>query len=353
MTEELDPQNPALWDILARYVDGESPAEEAEAVRRWLAEEPARAELLAAVDSASRRVAFRAPADLDVEAALRDVKARLDEPPVVPFRAPVPKEPPSRAWRSNLLRVAAVALLLAGGALLWRTVAERNAPTVTAAQQVHRTGMGESQTVYLPDGTVVWMGPESRLTVAAGYGARARRVDLAGEALFDVVHDERRPFSVRAAHAEIQDLGTTFTVRSAAAEEVSVAVTVGAVRLSAADTPAFNVILRAGDRGVLPRGGRPVAQRGGARESDVAWTRGRLVFDNAPLTRVAEDLRRWYGIELRIADRGLADRHLTASFENESKEQVLRVIGLALGAQVERRGDTAVIRALPTGSQER
>ena len=80
-------------------------------------------------------------------------------------------------------------------------------------------------------------------------------------------------------------------------------------------------------------------------ESDVAWLRGQLVFDNAPLSRVRDDLRRWYGLELVIPDSSLLSRHVSTQFRpGESSAQVLRVLELALGATIERRGDTAIVR---------
>jgi transmembrane sensor len=90
-----------------------------------------------------------------------------------------------------------------------------------------------------------------------------------------------------------------------------------------------------------------VTERGVSTDDDLAWTRGRLVFTDASLAQVRADLRRWYGIELEIADSGLASRHLTASFAGETVPQVLDVIALALGATIERRGggDTVVIHA--------
>jgi transmembrane sensor len=85
-------------------------------------------------------------------------------------------------------------------------------------------------------------------------------------------------------------------------------------------------------------------RRGAATDDDVSWLRGRLVYRDAPLAHVRADLRRWYGLELVLADSALAARHLTASFAGEPPDEVLRVIGLALGAAIERRGDTAVVR---------
>ena len=79
--------------------------------------------------------------------------------------------------------------------------------------------------------------------------------------------------------------------------------------------------------------------------ADTAWTTGRLVFRDAPLGEVAGALRRWYGVRLRFADSAAAERHLTATFAGESTDAVLRVVGLATGVRLERRGDTVVVRA--------
>jgi transmembrane sensor len=172
-----------------------------------------------------------------------------------------------------------------------------------------------------------------------------------------VVHDEQRPFSVRAGSAVVEDLGTAFAVRRDA-DEVRVVVTDGSVLLQgpgdgrqgdsrtrqAERRPERGVVLKAGDRGTVGRDGRSVAEPAAATPEDLAWTRGRLWFQNAPLARVRSDLRRWYGIELQV-DSSLAGRHLTASFAGEPVQQVLDVIALALGARIERRGDTAVVRA--------
>jgi transmembrane sensor len=109
-------------------------------------------------------------------------------------------------------------------------------------------------------------------------------------------------------------------------------------------------VLHAGDVGVLEPAGQTVVRRGAATEDDVAWTRGRLVFNEAPVSRVIAELRRWYGVELVVADSVLARRHLQATFEGESLDQVLEVIRTALGGVLERRGDTVIVRARESGS---
>jgi transmembrane sensor len=181
------------------------------------------------------------------------------------------------------------------------------------------------------------------LTVAANYGANTRDVTLEGAAYFDVKHDEAHPFTVHTASADIRDIGTAFSVKTAGDGEVAVDVTHGIVALSARATTAAPVELRAGDRGVLARQAVTV-RRGTVTADDVAWTRGVLSYRDASLSEVRADLQRWYGLELRIPDSTLARRTLTASFRGDSASQVLRVMALALGADVVQRGDTVTLQ---------
>jgi transmembrane sensor len=338
---------PVDWEVLARFMAGESPADEADAVRAWLAENPARHDVLRALDRTLAPVAA-APAGLDVEAALRRAHARMDAPetPVIPFRAPARTAPaPRRAMPAPWLRAAAAVVLLLGVWFAWQAVRGGG-----SAMTAYSTGVGQRDSLRLPDGTTVILGPASRLTLEGGYGKKTREVNLQGEALFDVPHDDARPFTVHAGGAWVRDIGTTFSVESDAAAGVRVVVTSGAVALRATEKAGEDeLVLRRGDRGTLAAG-KMTAERAAATPDDLAWTRGRLVFRDAPLDQVAADLRRWYGIELRAGDATVSQRRLTAAFDDEPSADVLRVIGLALGADVAMRGDTAVLRAAPAAA---
>jgi transmembrane sensor len=250
-------------------------------------------------------------------------------------------------------RVAAGVAVLVGGSLLWQAMRGRAA---ASSATNYATLVGTRDSVRLADGTRVILGPASALEVPGDFNDERREVRLRGEAFFEVRHDDARPFTVHTAAGSVRDVGTAFVVRDGADGRVTVAVTEGVVILHppgvAADTlsavRAGGVVLRAGDRGTLVPGGRAMAARGASTSADVAWTRGRVVFEDAAFQDVAAELQRWYGIHLRAADSALMDRHLTASFGSEPPDEVLRVIGLALGATVERRGDTAHVRLAPT-----
>lgn len=341
------------WEALARYLTGESDDEEADRMNRWLAEQPARADIVARLADAMDRAAFQAPTDLDVESALAAVHTRMNETPVLPLRDRRPASPPLR-WGWNSVRAAAAVVALLGGTLLYRQLTDQATEAdPIAGLSTFSTPIGERDTIRLPDGSVAVLGPASELTVASGYGESGRQVTLQGEALFEVVHDEERPFTVIAGSAEIVDLGTRFLVEHQTVGGVEVVVTEGSVRVRVLDAPSESgTVLVEGERALLSPDGRLVSSVAPADETDLDWTEGRLVFRESPLAEVRVELRRWYGIELYVDDPALESRLLTATFvESDSAADVLRVLALAAAAEVEMRGDTAIFRAtrLPGG----
>lgn len=341
------PRDPYDWDALGRYLAGESTPAEAEEVRRQLAENPDEAALILKLDEAIARHARQSVAsDIDVDAALKAVKSRQMIARVEPLRARSRKTfaPTSTShWRLPGILALAAGILVLISVTLWPRLRDRAAPAVAA--QVFSTGIGERDSVLLTDSSVVILGPRSELRVDAGFGDSRRAVALQGEAYFNVRHDDARPFVVRAGRAVIRDVGTVFTVRNDNQGRTRVVVTEGAVLMqSTADTSAQGVILHPGDVGTLSRDSSVVAQRGQATPDDLAWTRGELVFREAPLSEVGEALARWYGVTLRFPDTSTARRRFSGDFRGESLESVVRTIALSFGANIERRGDTVIFR---------
>ncbi len=330
------PVDEADWEALGRYLSGESPAAESEAVRRRLAEAPDAARLAAVLDRAVRSVAHAPSASVDVEAALRRVHARMANEqvrPIGPRLAALAGRRQDRRWFAMALPIAAGLLLVVGTTYVWRHRA------AAAPARVYATAAGQRDSVRLADGSRVTLGPLSRLEVPEG----DRAATLHGTALFDVVHDAARPFTVRAGAAVITDVGTSFVVRSETAESVTVAVISGSVQLSSMMAPA-TATLRAGDAAVLRDAVRIDTTRAAIADPG-RWVSGKLVFDNATLAAVGAELKRWYGVTLVIPDSALASRHFTNTFDNDSLAHVLDVIALTLPATIQRSGDTVYVTA--------
>ncbi len=335
------------WEALARHVTGESSPEESERIDAWLAGHPDQREILATLDNAMSRMADDLPSDLDIEGALQRVKARrssLNKPALeIHSGRPAQREALRTRWRVPFPAIAAAALL-GVGVLGYATLRDGavTQPGISAPRML-ATGVGVRDSLRLPDGTRVILGPLSSVTVSNGYGESDRVVDVRGDAWFDVVHDDSRPFTVRAGDATIVDIGTKFMVRNDPGQAVSVSVTEGSVSMRATnDLAPDGVILKAGDNAVL-EAGRVVTHPGAVGEDDLAWMNGKLVFRETAMSEVIASMHRWYGIELRVSDSSLLSRNITATFAGESPDRMLEVLRLVLGANIERRGDTAVI----------
>lgn len=338
-------REPTDWEALARELAGEGSAGDAARIP------PDDRELLRSLDRLTSPMKAGIPRDLDVEAALARVKSRPEfrQPDVIPIGSAS-----GRRWRLPMPALAAAALFAVGLAS-WMAYHNRpQAHAVASSPRMLGTGVGVRDSMALSDGTRIVLGPLSSVKIAAGYGSASREVEVTGDVWFDVVHDASRPFTVHAGTATIVDVGTAFAVRSDDPAGVSVSVSEGAVLLRPMNTRiSKGVVLEAGDNGLLQADGRVVARRASVTDDDLAWLKGRLVFRNATLAEVARSMRKWYGIQLEVADKSLDDRHLTATFDQESPERILETIRLVLGAEIERRGDTAVVRVLEGKTRSR
>ncbi|HEX6536195.1 MAG TPA: FecR domain-containing protein [Gemmatimonadaceae bacterium] len=357
-------------DLLYRFAAGAASPDEHERVAAWLAEDAERGVLLDALAAMAERPeelsrsfdAGSARAKLERELAALDGDAVEASAPRMVMRARVSREvarprvapfttAASGGWR-RVAVAAGIVALLAGG--VWWVGARGGIGGGGGAPVEHdyATTRGQLMRFRLPDGTGVTLGAASRLHYAEGGGAGAREARLEGEAEFEVVHDERHPFVVRAGGAVARDIGTTFGVRAYPGDSAaSVVVAEGSVSLSTEGEGEANQgkserVLEAGELGRVARGGTPVVERVNAARY-LAWTEGRLEFDDVPLRDVAAQLARWYDVDIVLADSALAGRRFTGAFQGETVEQVLDALAPPLHVRYERRGRTVVLHALP------
>lgn len=384
----------ADWPLLARFFAGEAHDAERARVEAWIAEDPARGAMVASLRDAWKSASRRSGQHTDVNAGWLRMRARVDavargagvRPDLLVGASAtnaasgavgssassdlsasggarsstsersanirLRRPPVARPWRvgNAALGIAASLIVVVGGAWLVYQRSSGRVAALTPAERTFATRPGERQTIVLDDSTEVVLGVASRLVVAAGYGGAARDLVLDGEALFRVRHDAARPFRVSALGAVTEDLGTEFAIRayrdSAGGDPVQVVVTAGSVAVrQAGATGAADAVVRAGERAVVSATSAPVLLADADTSKLLAFARGELAFDNAPMVRVAAELERWYGVRVTVASPSLAARHLTAAFASESLDDVLRVVALSVGARVERRDSVVTFRA--------
>ena len=320
---------------IARYVAGRCTPDEAAEMRHWLAQNPARAELVNALVRVWELVR-RVSVVWDVDGAWRALRRRLGPDHAFPLsrmERGTGGEARLRIWA--VWQVAAVILVVCS--MLTGVLVHRNRRSAVAPVREIATRRGQRATLRLPDGTRVDLGVASAIRYAPGYGGRARDVYLEGEAYFEVAPDPKKPFTVYAANAVTRDRGTKFGVSAyPGASQVEVVVVEGSVDLS-------GLVLGAADLGRLDRGGRLRIERGVDTAAWLGWRRDRLVFRNTPLRDALAQLGRWYDTDLQLGDSALGDYPLTASLHGEPLDKVLDLISAALNVRVVRRNSTILL----------
>ena len=184
------------------------------------------------------------------------------------------------------------------------------------------TRKGERRSVSLAEGSVLELNTDTQAAVA--FFEDRRVVTLTrGEVLFDVRPDAARPFYVEAGPATVQVTGTRFNVRRGA-QDVHVAVQQGAVQVRSGPWwHRSRNLLSAGQGTLVDSDGRQPGPQAVNLAAELAWVNGRLVFRNAPLAAVVEELNRYLQQPLRLANDRVGRLRLTASFRLDDPEGIV------------------------------
>lgn len=296
-----DPTMIAALHWLAEMQDADTPPNRRSAFLTWLNSDPAHQDAWA-----------RAQETWDYSARIEPVLRRARRPKAVP------------QYGRRLAALAAGLAVLALGSLITMR------PDLMAD---HRTGAGERRDVTLADGSQVTMNADTALSVTLD-GNRRHITLYRGEAFFQVAPDSARPFDVTAGKGTTRALGTAFDVNDTG-ETVTVTVTEHAVAITAGGyapvTVSQGMRLRYGPQG--PSAAQP-ANTGAA----LAWKRGRLVFQEAPLHDVLAELDRQRGGIIVITDPKIAAMPVTAVFDSGRSEDALDTIAATLPVRLTRLG---------------
>nr|WP_256367752.1 FecR domain-containing protein [Mucilaginibacter sp. SG564] len=166
----------------------------------------------------------------------------------------------------------------------------------------------------LPDGTLVFMAPNSKISYINTFGTDKREIQLAGEAFFDVKHDARKPFIIRTDnHLAVTVLGTSFNVYSRPKTNIEVKVATGLVGVTANNKTSY---LKAGQQLTYEIKSRQVAIAKVDAHDASSLQNQTLFFDNNNADEIAEKLQRWYNIKIEVQ----ASARKRARFSGEMKD---------------------------------
>jgi transmembrane sensor len=242
----------------------------------------------------------------------------------------LPESERRQTQRNRTLRRLRVSLPIAACLLIGLYASQRIQNTWRFDQV---TAPGEQRVLTLSDGSRVTMGGDSALNIDFRRGLR--QVNLArGEALFAVRHDSRTPFVVHAGDADFRDVGTVFGVFHGGAS-ARVVVAQGEVEALSGDQHAF---VHAGQAVALTQ--RSLAQVQAVDSlNELAWTRGRLIVIDRPLSEIIATLGPHYRGHILLLRGSIGRQRLSASIELNHIEEWLDALKETSGVRITRVGN--------------
>jgi ferric-dicitrate binding protein FerR (iron transport regulator) len=189
-------------------------------------------------------------------------------------------------------------------------------------------------TIFLPDGTEVSLNQGAEVKYNKSFGLTDRSISLAGEAFFKVKPNKTLPFIITTQETAVKVLGTSFNVKSDA-QGVEVVVKTGRVEVYRDENTHEALVLNPGE-GAFSSGAGLVRYQN-ERENYLAWLDKKLVFKAMPLPQVINDINQAYHTHIELGDSSIQNLVITTTFENNSIDEILESIALALNLEVEKQ----------------
>lgn len=188
-------------------------------------------------------------------------------------------------------------------------------------------GKNSKDSVFLPDGTLVWLHSESKLSFPQCFSNNERRVQLEGEAYFKVEHENDKPFYVETKGMEVKVLGTSFNMKSYSWQPISeIALLSGNVEVLISQT--------AQKVNLIPDQKLTITDKGIYNVEDInspdyiLWINDKISFSNERLGDILIKLERWYNIDIDYKKGVDVNQRLSLTVRRELKEEIFKSLEL-------------------------
>lgn len=204
--------------------------------------------------------------------------------------------PATAGSKFSFMKIAATLLILALGGYV--AVTNLNSDTLVNDTTEHLSAQTSTDEFELPDGTLVKLNANSKLTYDKNFGIEHRNVTLMGEANFDVKRNENLPFIIEAGQSQVEVLGTSFDIAAYPGKEVKLVVTEGTVSFASRKKADVKEILTKGQQAVIDVAGEVIQVSEVTNDNFKSWWTREFQFENALVSEIFETLEKTYHVEI-------------------------------------------------------
>ncbi|MDP2413542.1 FecR family protein [Daejeonella sp.] len=214
-----------------------------------------------------------------------------------------------------------------------------------------QTPKGGKYQVRLPDGSKVWLNSASTLSYPTTFAGNERKVQLKGEAYFEISANKNIPFRVQSGNQIVEVLGTHFNINSYDDEDyVKTTLLEGSVKVILNSKP--NVIsntrlLKPGEQSLTKSSRSDIRIENADTEKAIAWKNGYFKFRNTPIREIMREIERWYDVEL-VYEGKMPTDEFTGFISNDVKiSAVLKIMEASGGVKFTVKGKKLKVKSMP------
>lgn len=197
--------------------------------------------------------------------------------------------------------------------------------------------LGSRSTITLNDGSSVSLNAGSSIRYSPSFGKKDRNIELQGEAWFEVAHNKALAFTVHSDNVKIIVFGTSFIVSAYPEEQhIQTFLEQGSVEMEIGATGNKTKLLP-GDIAIYNKESHKVIVEKNKDPNIVSWRFGEISFYNEPLEQIARKLERRFGVTISFESKELAQMRLTAEFEKEEFDQIIKYLEEIAGLEINKQ----------------
>lgn len=315
----MDNQTTDINEIIIRYLDGTASLEDKKKLLQWLKESDNNWNDFNETRDLWLSCDVALSDDTEVDIALYRLRNRIQN-----NQATIRQ--PKRTF-IRWYQVAAIMLLLLGMGY-WLSLPNNKPEEIVYIQNQLITAKGSKGKFELPDGTIVWLNTESKLTYPEKFDKNKRSVRLEGEGYFEVAANKEKPFIVQTGDLDVEVLGTIFDISAYPfKDKVDVVLLSGSVKVKGENLEKEMLLKPNQILKYQKDNGSAVVQETKA-HLHAAWIKERLVFDNTSLSDIIISLEGWYNISIECP-RALAEStRMTFTLRGENLEEICKAMSL-------------------------
>ncbi len=231
----------------------------------------------------------------------------------------------SRTIVFKKIMTAAASVVLVMG-LVWLCLSYKNS-FFAPANIIVKTKRNEVKKVLLSDGSIVWLNGNSTLSYPETFNEAKRKVDLIeGEAFFDIHHNAKQPFQVKAGKTLTNVLGTAFNISSYAwLNKISVTVARGKVAVN-------NALLLPNQQLLYTKASGKLERKNVTAAYVTSWMKRELSFNDEDFKTVAAKIEDKFNVKISFANRNMLRMRITAKFETtDNLNEILDALSMTMG----------------------